>query len=375
MSELKELYIEPTSHCNLSCAMCSRNRWTSETLGYLSQELFDKVIDEIPDTVSRIVFGGIGEPLFDPDIVSRVAHAKSTGLPVELITNGSLLDEELSIALVDAGLDCIWISLDALDAESFAAIRCGADFDTVMTNIDAFNRARGFEYRHVAVFPKITPKLGIAFVLMKQNLAQLGALLKNAYNLGVNDIKVTHLLPYEKSQLDQALYDRILGARLYDAVEGLAVIVDMPLLDTRDVDEELLQTFSDPVLSFSLMGEPLRLKSAYCRFVEEGVAFVRWDGEVSPCMALLHETTIYQRDRKRHLKAHSFGNVADKTLAEIWDSDPYQEFRQKVTDFEFSPCVRCGSCELFASNEHDCSNNTFPTCGACLWARGLFQCP
>jgi len=355
--------------------MCSRTKWVHEQLGEMDLELFDKIIDELPSTVERIVFGGIGEPLAHPAITDMVVRAKQTGCTVEFITNGSLLDEETSHALVSAGLDRIWISLDALEGTRYNSIRCGADFDVVMTNIGHFNKARGYVYRHVAVFPSIRPKLGIAFVLMRRNLDQLNQLLKAAYTLGINDIKVTHLLPYDRSQLDQTLYDRILGARLYDAVEGLAVDVDLPPIDTRDIDEALLQTFSDQVLSFSQMGTSLQLRSAYCRFIEEGIAFIRWDGQVAPCIALLHESTMYQQNRERHLLPHSFGEVATHTLQEIWDSTEYVAFRQKVSAFNFSPCYQCGACELFPTNERDCTGNTFPTCGACLWARGLFQCP
>jgi len=375
MSEATELYIEPTSRCNLNCVMCSRNDWSDKQLGDMTAELFERTIIQIPDTVKRIVFGGIGEPLFHPDIAAMVARAKATECTVEVISNGSLLDESMSRALVEAGLDRLWISLDALDSKRYGQIRCGADYATIMDNIDAFNTARGFAYRHIAVFPKITPKLGIAFVLMKQNLDQLNVLLKSAYALGVNDIKVTHLIPYEQSQVEHTLFDRILGVRLYDALPGVGVNVDLPLLDTRDIDDELLQTFSDPVLSFSIMGATLQLQANHCRFIEDGIMFVRWDGQVAPCLALLHENTVYQRGRERHIKPHSFGAVARRSLTEIWDSEEYRGFRQKVSEFDFSPCVRCGSCELFSSNERDCQNNTFPTCGACLWARGLFQCP
>jgi len=375
MSGPKQLYIEPTSRCNLNCVMCSRNEWADKLQGDMTEEVFARTLAELPASVERIVFGGIGEPLFHPDIVSMVARAKATGRTVEIITNASLLDAAMATALVAAGLDQLWVSLDAMEAESYGQIRCGASFSTVMANIDAFNAARGFKYRHIAVFPQITPKLGIAFVLMKQNLDQLTVLLKNAYTLGVNDIKVTHLIPYERSQVDQTLYDRILGVRLYDTLPGLGVNVDLPLMDTRDIDADLLQTFSDPVLAFSVMGASLQLNANHCRFIDEDVVFVRWDGEVAPCMALLHENTVYQRNKKRTIKPKSFGNVAHHPLAQLWDGEEYTAFREKVREFPFSPCVRCGSCDLFLSNEHDCEYNTFPTCGACLWARGLFQCP
>jgi hypothetical protein len=50
-------------------------------------------------------------------------------------------------------------------------------------------------------------------------------------------------------------------------------------------------------------------------------------------------------------------------------------FRDRVQDFDFAECTICGSCDLAEKNEEDCIGNTFPTCGGCLWAQGVVQCP
>jgi MoaA/NifB/PqqE/SkfB family radical SAM enzyme len=373
--DLKQLYLEPTSNCNLECAMCSRRQWDDVACGDMTSKVFEKTLAGMPDSVERIVFGGYGEPLAHPDIVTMVSRAKQTGATVEIITNGTLLTRNLSRELVDAGLDMVWISLDSMSPESYEDIRAGSNFELVMKNIDAFNTARGFSHRHVASFGKLVPKLGIAFVLMKRNLGEYEKLLEAAFLLGVNEIKATHLIPYAESQQDEVLFDRIIGSRLYHAVEPIAIKVDMPLLDTRDVSDSLLQLYGNPTLAYSKMGRELQLKMNRCRFIEDGIAFVRWDGAVAPCMALLHDNTVWQHRRERHIKAHSFGNVETTPLTDIWNSAEYVAYREKVTEFAFSPCVRCGNCERVPTNERDCSDNTFPVCGACLWATGLFQCP
>ena len=47
-----------------------------------------------------IFFGGLGEPLFHKDMVDWIAQAKALGATVELITNGTLLTEEMARALI-----------------------------------------------------------------------------------------------------------------------------------------------------------------------------------------------------------------------------------------------------------------------------------
>ena len=121
--------------------------------------------------------------------------------------------------------------------------------------------------------------------------------------------------------------------------------------------------------------QPVLRKTGYCKFVREGMTFVRSDGSVSPCMALLHNGYTYLHDIRRKITHCSFGNVKEQPLAEIWNSKEYKAFRRKFDEFDFASCLYCGHCELFAENKEDCIGNTHPTCGGCLWAEGVLSCP
>jgi MoaA/NifB/PqqE/SkfB family radical SAM enzyme len=109
--------------------------------------------------------------------------------------------------------------------------------------------------------------------------------------------------------------------------------------------------------------------------VRKGSTSVRWDGQVSPCLALLHAHTSYLDRKERRVQAFSVGSLRDSSLASIWQSDAYRALRARLADFDFSPCVSCNSCELSESNQEDCFGNTAPTCGGCLWGQGFIQCP
>jgi len=67
--------------------------------------------------------------------------------------------------------------------------------------------------------------------------------------------------------------------------------------------------------------------------------------------------------------------VNERKLRELWNEPAYLAFRERVQTFDFSPCTFCGGCNLSEINEEDCFGNTFPTCGGCLWAQGVIQCP
>ena len=92
---LRKLYIEPTTKCNLNCKMCFRHTWFDEPICDLSLEDYRRVLETMPKTVETIFFGGMGEPLFHRDILTMIRLSAETGAEVELLTNGTLLTEQM----------------------------------------------------------------------------------------------------------------------------------------------------------------------------------------------------------------------------------------------------------------------------------------
>ena len=122
-------------------------------------------------------------------------------------------------------------------------------------------------------------------------------------------------------------------------------------------------------------GSRLRRPARRCRFVEEGMAFVRHDGMLSPCMALLRSSRLYWEGKTRLNQHLFFGNVRSQPLDRLWRSPEYAAFRQNVRAFEFSPCCRCSQCDNWELSLPDCYGNPAPSCGACLWSEGIISCP
>ena len=78
--ELRRLYLEPTSRCNLNCAMCFRKSWVDEEAGDMDEATFRAVLAHLPPGVETLFFGGMGEPLFHPHITDMVRAASAAGL-------------------------------------------------------------------------------------------------------------------------------------------------------------------------------------------------------------------------------------------------------------------------------------------------------
>ncbi|XAM40296.1 hypothetical protein TPELB_05980 [Terrisporobacter petrolearius] len=68
---------------------------------------------------------------------------------------------------------------------------------------------------------------------------------------------------------------------------------------------------------------------------------------------VLHSSNTYLFDEKRKVYHHSFGSALEDSLENIWKKEDYYVFREKVSKFNFSPCVICGGCENWKENKED----------------------
>ncbi len=381
MIHLNKLYIEPTSHCNFNCKMCFRGTWFNETPCDMPLLVFESILANLPDSVETVFFGGMGEPFFHKDILQMLRLSKSKGLNVEILTNGSLLTEALITELFQMRLNKLWISIDSLTCNSTsdcntsntakASSNLGhPNTSQILENITLLNRMRARNGSSL--------KLGITFVVSKDNITELGNLPFFIDKYRINDVNISNLSPSDTSTNDIILYDRIISLSTgSDEFGSTRAHVNLPYMDYHLADVQKSVTALFEKMNFNLVvgNIPVPRRSRYCRFVNEGMCFVRSDGDVSPCMALLHNGTTAIGETDRRIFHHSFGNVKNNSLKDIWNSQEYEEFRTRVLNFEFSPCTNCGHCHLAEENLEDCYGNTAPTCGACLWSEGILSCP
>jgi MoaA/NifB/PqqE/SkfB family radical SAM enzyme len=375
-THLSKVYIEPTNRCNLECRTCIRNIW-EEPLGEMSGATFARIVQGLrsfspPPTV---FFGGLGEPLAHPNIVEMVGQAKALGSSVELITNGTLLSKDLSKQLIEAGLDFLWVSLDGATPESYADVRLGAALPEVLANLTGFREARWATcFSSYFIDYHLKPQIGIVFVAMKRNIADLPAVLRLGNRLGSHRFLVTNVLPYSAEMYDEILYSRALDDVIYKP-SPWGHSLELPKIDINAMTHEVLYQIMLSGHPLSFAGANLGEGNDRCPFIEKGAVAIRWDGDVSPCLPLLHDHKTFLSRYERSLRRYEVGNVTRQDLYDLWNLPEYLSFRERIQKFDFSPCTFCGGCDLLERNEEDCFGNPFPTCGGCLWAQGVIQCP
>ncbi|MBN1570204.1 MAG: SPASM domain-containing protein [Acidobacteria bacterium] len=375
VTQLAKVYIEPTNRCNLDCVTCVRHGW-DEPLGSMSSETFSRIIEGLRsiDPPPDIFFGGLGEPLSHPNILDMVREAKALGSKVELISNGTLLSKAVSTELVAVGLDKIWVSLDGATPESYADVRLGAALPEVLKNLYDLRHTRWLRYRPENFDLLLKPQIGIVFVAMKRNIADLPGVLSLATRLGSLHFMVTNVLPYTPEMQEEILYSRAVTDSIYIS-SPLLRFLDFPKMDVSPATREALYQAMRGDHYLSISGAGFGERNNRCPFIDKGSMAIRWDGEVSPCLALMHDHKMYVYKYERSIKRHAVGNVLNQSIDQIWNKPEYLNLRNRLLEFNFSPCLMCGGCEFFESNQEDCIGSPAPACGGCLWAQGVVQCP
>ena len=144
------MLIEPTDKCNFRCKFCPTGdlklmqATEGRNYGNMNFDLYKKVIDdtsEFKTNIKKLRLYNSGEPLLNPMFPNMVEYAKKSGKfdRIETISNGYLLNKELSLRIIESGLDGIFISIEGINAEQYYNIaNVKIDFNKLVDNIEFF---------------------------------------------------------------------------------------------------------------------------------------------------------------------------------------------------------------------------------------------
>ena len=139
----------------------------------MSRETFLALSAAFP-AIEALILNGVGESLLHPDLEEFIRIAREA-MPQEswigFQSNGLLLDEQRALSLVKAGLDRICLSLDAVCPDMFRTIREGGEVDDLQKAFAALRSARD-------ACPESRLQVGVEFVVMRDNLQQLPAVVR-----------------------------------------------------------------------------------------------------------------------------------------------------------------------------------------------------
>lgn len=217
----KTVAIDTCSHCNFKCIMCPHENMERKK-GRMEFDLFKKIVDEIglkaPKTNVWMVF--FGEALIlknaKPSIYEMISYAKSVGLKKILLnTNAALLDSEAASKIIEAGVDEIYIGIDASEESTYESIRVGGKYADVIGNINGFLRINKKMGNKV--------KVQIQFIQMDENEGQVEPFKKYWLSRGVN-VKIRKKVSWGGLVSAQELETGMERHECYWAMDVMAII-------------------------------------------------------------------------------------------------------------------------------------------------------
>jgi radical SAM protein with 4Fe4S-binding SPASM domain len=138
-----------TGFCNLRCPFCPLTILKESGTGspamvkYMEYDLLVRCLNEASAAgVPAVTFTFFGDALLHPRLVDFVSEAKRRNLLVYLHTNGNVFTENRARALIAAGVDQMWFSVDAVTPSIYRELRPGGDIERVTSNFRLLRRER-----------------------------------------------------------------------------------------------------------------------------------------------------------------------------------------------------------------------------------------
>ena len=298
------LVAELTYRCPLRCVYCSNPVDFHRSRAELSTHEWRRVFSEAAELgVMQLHLSG-GEPALRDDLVELIRHARGCDLYTNLITGGTLLDEEKLRRLRDAGLDHIQLSVQGAargSAEMIAGVR---------SHREKLDVAR--------LIAKIGFPLTLNVVIHRMNIAEIPELIALALELGADRLELANTQFYAwAAENRRALMPT---REQYDRAEQIAREAIAKYRGTLEI------AF---VQNDYLSGEPKPCMDGWGR----SYVCINPTGEVMPC----HAASV--------IPGMSFDSVRNRALGEIWrESRAMNAFRGD--DWMKEPCRSCPRKEI-----------------------------
>jgi len=302
------IMLELSACCNLACTTCPREYEYGRAMdkGMMDVSLAKKIIDEAWPYLDSVGLTGMGETLLYnrlEEIVNSI-KSKNSGIIISLSTNAQLPDFKERIAGLIDKVDTIQISIDGLD-EVYESIRRKGSFRVFDENL-----------KHIARLCRNSgTDLMLNMVVTKENYRHMTLLVNYAAENGIEYLDFTQFNLAAVTGVDRSYYE------FYKTPEFMQEFAAMEEAVRQHTGIKVTtRSFSQGAGGFRNCSYPW------------GHFYISWDGYLVPCCA------------KPFPKELNFGNVREKSLIEILNSESFKSFRKLW--FENKTSAFCGRCQV-----------------------------
>tara|TARA_Y100001970_G_C14182543_1_gene830650 strand:+ start:73 stop:1230 length:1158 start_codon:yes stop_codon:yes gene_type:complete len=188
------LQIEPTSICNYRCVFCYQtdntfNKRSFGHMGHMTLDTFKKIVDQAEGNIEFISLASRGEPLLCPDFIKMLDYTRDKFFNLKINTNASLLDDNMSHAILKSGVKTLVFSADAADSTLYSKLRVNGKLERIVKNIKNFREIKRKNYPN----SKIITRVAGVKVNNQQNLRDMEAFWSDM----VDQIAFVDYMPWE----------------------------------------------------------------------------------------------------------------------------------------------------------------------------------
>jgi Fe-coproporphyrin III synthase len=311
IQSLPVVVLYPHSRCNCRCLMC--DIWKKTGRQEISEEAFERYIQDFQKLSVRWVVLSGGEPLMHSNLFPFCSRLRALGIQVTILTTGLLLERDAP--RIVRSVDDIIVSLDGPPPTHDRIRRVPDAFARLMLGVRAIRR--------------LDPEFGISArsVVQRENFLLMRETAKTAKHAAFRSIS------FLAADVSSSAFNRQEGWSLNRQAEVALAEEDLPGLE-GEIEALLDEWGGDPFLRDS--PEKLRRIALHYRAhlgLCEPVAprcsapwvsaVVETDGVVRPCF--FHEVIGH----------------AEKSLASAVNSDAAQRFRSTLDIATNPTCKRC----------------------------------
>lgn len=151
-ANLSRINIETTNVCNANCVFCAY-QFQTRPRGVMKEALFRSIVDQFSASGGSHISltPTVGEPLADPQILSRIAYARSKPEinSISMYSNMILAARVGIEELVDSGLTSLSVSTSGFDEAMYERVYRSNQFEQMIENVKEFARANNQRNRPV----------------------------------------------------------------------------------------------------------------------------------------------------------------------------------------------------------------------------------
>lgn len=135
------IILEPTNNCNLRCNCCPQgnNIKAERPTGFMSAEVFDKILENMDTPVESVYLYLHGEPFLNPRLDYFIRRLSEKNIRTIIYSNGYGIDMDLLDRVLPYKKTTFSFSADIVSKTHYETIRQPANYEKMLSHLEKIN--------------------------------------------------------------------------------------------------------------------------------------------------------------------------------------------------------------------------------------------